>query len=125
MTKEQKSYQEKLLLREKCNSLLHDAVTLYKKLFPDLRYIQVLWCLGIIDQTQGSVTEDTKVIDRFSEEPYDTVVRILPNIIGLINNHFPEKSKATDRIFRHVIITGLERLGLARRIPGSFKLKTI
>lgn len=120
----QKTSAEKIILREKCNSLLFDVTNLYRKLFPELRYIQILWCLGIIDQVQSNVAEDPKMVDRFSEEPYDTVIRILPNIIKLINEHFPEKSLASERLLRHMIIMGLERLDLAKRIPGSFKLKT-
>lgn len=125
MIREPKSYPEKVLLRERCNSVIHHVVGLYRNLFPSLRYIQILWCLNIIDQTQSSILEDSKVIDRFSEEPYDTVVRILPLIIELINKHFPEKPQAQDRVLRTIIIMNLEKLELAKRIPGSFKIRMI
>lgn len=92
-------------------------------LYPELRYIQNLWALGIID-TRYVQNEGNFVIDRFSEEPYDTVVRILPKIMDLINNKFPEKAKITSKINRANIFTCLEELNLARK-TSDFKLELI
>lgn len=114
---------DKIALRKDCNFLLDNVVNLYLSLFPDIRYIQNLWALGIID-TRYVQNEPLHIIDRFSEEPYDTVVRILPKIMDLINNKFPEKAKVTDKIKRANIFTCLERLGIARK-TSDFKLELI
>ena len=106
-----KTIEQKVALREKCNFLLDSVVNLNISLYPELRYIQNLWALGIID-TRYVQNEGNFVIDRFSEEPYDTVVRILPKIMDLINNKFPEKAKVTDKIKRANIFTCLEELNL-------------
>lgn len=109
-----KTYKEKVELRKRCNSLLDNVVNLNISLYPELRYIQNLWALGIVDKGQSPALEG-RVIDRFYEEPYDTVRRILPKIVDLINNKFPEKSKITDRIKRANIFIYLEELGLAKK----------
>lgn len=108
---------EKIELRKDCNFLLDNIVNLHISLFPELRYIQNLWALGIIDRYQKGFY----IYDRFSEEPYDTVVRILPKVIKLINEQFPEKSDIGDRIKRANIFTCLSRLGLAEK-TDDFKL---
>lgn len=110
--------EEKIKQRTSCNFLLEYVVSLYRSLFPDLRYIQILWILGIIDKgcDQTMATRfNSEVIDRFSEEPYDTIVRILPNIVDLINNKFPEEAYLSDKLTRITIITSLEELGLAKK----------
>lgn len=115
----------KISLREKCNFLLDNVVNLNISLYPELRYIQNLWILGIIDSGCGQTTAtrwDTYVVDRFSEEPYDTIVRILPKIVDLINNKFPEEAKISDKIKRANIFTCLEKLGLAKK-TSDFKLE--
>lgn len=58
-----------------CNALLMYIVSLHLKMYGDhLRFIQSLWGLGIID---GLGEEDqVKIVDRFYEEPYDTLKRI-------------------------------------------------
>lgn len=120
-----KTPKEKIALRENCNFLFDNVVNLNLSLYPELRYIQNLWALGIIDQGCGSTVAtrfESEVIDRFSEEPYDTVKRILPKIIDLINNKFPKKSFIEDRINRANIFTCLEELGLARK-TDDFKLE--
>lgn len=118
-----KTIEQKVALREKCNFLLDSVVNLNISLYPELRYIQNLWALGIID-TRYVQNERNFVIDRFSEEPYDTVVRILPKIMDLINNKFPKKAEISDKIERANIFTGLERLNLARK-TSDFKLELI
>ena len=119
----QKTIEQKIALREECNFLLDNVVNLNLSLYPELRYIQNLWALSIID-TRYVQNEPLHIIDRFSEEPYDTVVRILPKIMDLINNKFPEKAKVTDKIKRANIFTCLEELNLARK-TSNFKLELI
>lgn len=115
--------EQKIALRKMCNFLLNNIVNLNLSLYPELRYIQNLWVLGIID-TRYVQNDGNFVIDRFSEEPYDTVVRILPKIVDLINNKFPEKAKMVDKIKRANIFTCLEELNLARK-TSDFKLELI
>lgn len=102
----------KISLRKECNFILDNVINLNLSLYPELRYIQNLWSLGIINS-----------VDRFYEEPYDTIVRILPKIIGIINN-FPEKSKIGERIKRSNISKGLEKLNLVRR-TDDYKIELI
>lgn len=118
-----KTIKQKVALREKCNFLLDSIVNLNISLYPELRYIQNLWVLGIID-TRYVQNEGNFVIDRFSEDPYDTVVRILPKIMDLINNKFPKRSEISDKINRANIFTCLEELNLARK-TSDFKLELI
>lgn len=118
-----KTIEQKIALREKCNFLLDSVVNLNISLYPELRYIQNLWALGIID-TRYVQNEGNFVIDRFSEEPYDTVVRILPKIMDLINNKFPKEAEISDKIERANIFSSLERLNLARK-TSDFKLELI
>lgn len=110
-------------MRKKCNFLLDNVINLNLSLYPELRYIQNLWALGIID-TRYVQNDGNFIIDRFSEEPYDTIVRILPKIMDLITNKFPEKAKVSDKIKRANIFTCLEELSTARETSG-FKLKLI
>ncbi len=116
------SNDSKISLREKCNFLLENVVNLNISLYPELRYIQNLWSLGIIDTKWSPVDTGQLILDRFSEEPYDTIVRILPKIIDLINNKFPEKARIDNKIRRANIFTCLEKLGLAKKTK-DFKLE--
>ena len=122
----QKMYKEKIELREKCNFLLDNIVNLNLSLYPELRYIQNLWILGIMDGRYCSVSKNKSpqsiISDGFYEEPYDTIRRILPKIIDLINNKFPEKSDIGDRIKRANIFTCLEELGLVKK-TADFKIE--
>lgn len=101
----------KIQLRPKCDSILDNVVRLSAHLYPELRYIQNLWATNIIDRE-----------DRFSEEPYDTIVRILPRIADLINVEF--KEDLHNKICRMNILNGLERLGLAKKTE-DLKLELI
>lgn len=102
---------EKIKLRRKCNFLLENVISLSLSLNPELRYIQNLWVLNVID-TKYIQNESLHVLDRFNEEPYDTIIRILPKIINLINS--TNKVKVTDKIKRLNICEGLEDLNLAK-----------
>ena len=118
-----KTIEQKVALREKCNFLLDSVVNLNISLYPELRYIQNLWALGIID-TRYVQNEGNFAMDSSSKEPYDTVVRILPKIMDLINNKFPKKAEISDKIERANIFTCLEELNLARK-TSDFKLELI
>lgn len=104
---------EKIALRRKCNFILGNVISLSLSLNPELRYIQNLWVLNIIDEKD--YREGTEIVDRFWEEPYDTIVRILPKIIELINTRLPEHLVVTTKLNSINIITGLEELGLVIR----------
>lgn len=60
------------------NKREEDNLKILQKLFfiitdePDLRFIQALWALGIVDREEGSL----EIKDRFYEEPCDTLKRI-------------------------------------------------
>ena len=99
-------------LRKKCNFILKNVIDLYLSIFPSIRYIQALWNLDIIDERD--YREGPEIVDRSSEEPYDTIVRIFPKIYRLINNQFPEKANITNKLLRLNIIKGLEELNLSK-----------
>lgn len=96
-----------LKLRQECNSILDNVLHLSISIAPELRYIQNLWAMSIVDSDKNA-----HVIDRFYEEPYDTIVRILPKIIGLINDRFPKNPTIINKLERTNIITGLTKLNL-------------
>lgn len=99
-------------LRKKGNFLLKNVVDLYLSIFPTIRYIQALWNLNIIDERD--YRDGLEIVDRYSEEPYHTVTRILPKIRRLINDQFPEKAGVTNKLLRLNIIKGLEELNLSK-----------
>ena len=53
------------------NRKILDKICEYINRYPDRRFIQVLWNLGIIDRD-----EEGNVIDRFYEEPNKTLLRL-------------------------------------------------
>lgn len=57
--------------RKESNLLLLKKIEAVIKASPDIRFIQALFALRIIDQDQNG-----NIIDRFYEEPYDTLNRI-------------------------------------------------
>lgn len=71
--------EEKIKRRNDDNRFLRHLVELHQTVFPELRYIQSLWSLGIIDK------QESEVADRFYEEPYDTIIRIMPYIESLLH----------------------------------------
>ena len=74
-------YKDKIESRERCNATLANYVALYMLTHPELRYIQLLWATKIVDSE-----------DRFYEEPYDTIVRVLQTIIECL-----QMSESDDR----------------------------
>lgn len=58
----------------------------YSLLHPDLRFIQILWNLKVIDRN-----DDLEIKDRFYEEPEETLNRLMEVIHG--GNKTSEKDK--------------------------------
>lgn len=103
-----RSLKEKISLREECNNVLNEIVTFHSMLFPDLRYIQNLWALGIVDDNDG-----------FYEESHDTIVRILPRIKNLINAFLPNHMSTESEEKCRSIIHKLEKLGFIQRVSNT------
>ena len=74
---------EKIELRPICNSILSSIIKLQYSQVPGLRFIQVLWILDIIDTEHNSGADN--ICDRFYEEPYDTIYRVMPFIKALLD----------------------------------------
>lgn len=69
--------------RTKGNNCLNNIIKLYLTYYPNLRFIQVLWALDIIDSSEGVIT------DRFYEEPDETIKRIYPRFKDLLDAPSP------------------------------------
>lgn len=102
------SYQEMVVVRKNSNKLINRALELYQDIFSDLRYMQYLYLMGL-------TTEE----DRFYEEPYQTVKKILPNIQILINKKFPKKATLKMKICRWLIFNLVEELKLGKKGKNS------
>ena len=90
----------KIELRGRCNAVLSNYIALYMLLRPELRYIQLLWATKIVDQE-----------DRFYEEPYDTIVRVLQTIIETLQ--LSESDERRDvQMLREWLITELKSMSL-------------
>lgn len=92
------------------NLLIRDIINLHMSLYPELRFIQHLWCLDIIDETNSGCVE---IIDRYNEEPWDTIKRILPKIKSNIINNFPEHASDYQKILKDSIIGNLQDMGFS------------
>lgn len=67
-------------LRQEANTVLDAVVNIMIQKYRDLRYIQILWAIGIIDaKSSGSA------VDRFYEEPIDTLKRCYDKIIEILS----------------------------------------
>ena len=64
----------KIELRSKCNFILMNVVQLALHTYKDIRFLQLFYSMNIIDED-----------DRFFEEPYDTIIRILPTIMDMLD----------------------------------------
>lgn len=76
-------------MRQKANTVLNVIVGLFLKSYPDLRYIQALYAIGIIDQEPDSVGYSALVVDRFYEEPIDTLKRCKERIVKFLEEKYP------------------------------------
>lgn len=87
--------------REFCNMILLDCIKLHYVLYgPNLRFIQMLWSYGIVDEE-----------DRFYEEPYDTIKRILPKLRVKLNDSKIE-FKLSAQILKNNIIRNLKNINI-------------
>lgn len=79
-------------MRQKANLLLNEIVRLFLHSYPDLRYIQALWNLGIIDQRSNIIA------DRFYEEPINTLARCRKRIELFLREKYPDKLRELQNI---------------------------
>lgn len=93
-------YQEKIQSRERCNATLANYVALFMLMHPELRYIQLLWTTKIVDNE-----------DRFYEESYDTIVRVLQTIIESLQLSESDNRKDV-QMLREWLITELKSMSL-------------
>lgn len=73
-------------MRHRVNLFLNEVVRLFLHSYPDLRYVQALFALGIIDQSHMGL-----VVDRFYEEPIDTLRRCRERITTFLEEKYPDK----------------------------------
>lgn len=85
-------------MRQKANLILNEIVQLFLETYPDLRYIQALAALGIIDYDPNS-NDAPVVIDRFYEEPVDTLKRCEKRILQFFTR-CPEQAKCLNLLQR-------------------------
>lgn len=76
-------------MRQKANTVLNVIVGLFLKSYPDLRYIQALYAIGIIDQEPDLGRHDALIVDRFYEEPIDTLKRCKKRIVKFLEEKYP------------------------------------
>lgn len=81
-------------MRHRVNLFLNEIVRLFLHSYPDLRYIQALFALGIIDQDHIGM-----VVDRFYEEPIDTLKRCRECITKFLEEKYPDKVVELNRFF--------------------------
>lgn len=89
-------------MRQRVNLFLNEIVRLFLHSHPDLRYIQALFALGIIDKGCGQTLAtrwDSFVIDRFYEEPIDTLKRCRERITKFLEEKYPDKVVELNRFF--------------------------
>ena len=76
-------------MRQKANLIINELVQLYLETYPDIRYVQALWNLGIIDHRSNLIA------DRYYEEPVDTLKRCQRNIFKFFVE-CPQQAKCLD-----------------------------
>lgn len=105
----------------KYNALIENVISLYQLLYPEVNYIQCLFNLGILDEKDYFF--GVEIVDRHKETSKETVIRILPNIIKLINEQFDENKAILICKFRCInIIEYLEELELVTKI-GRYEIE--
>ena len=71
---------ERAGLRQLCNREILSRIEEVIDKYPDFRFIQILWVLGIINNTPGvSINSSPVIEDRFYEESADTYEKLNPN----------------------------------------------
>lgn len=58
------------MTRQEANNKILNTLKVYLDKYPDIRFIQALWNLGLIDRN-----DSTYIVDRFYEEPEITLKR--------------------------------------------------
>ncbi len=58
------------MTRQEANNKILNALKVYLDKYPDIRFIQALWNLRLIDRD-----DSTYIVDRFYEEPINTLKR--------------------------------------------------
>lgn len=98
------NYQEKIQSGERCNTVLANYVALYMLTHLELRYI--LWATKIVNNE-----------DRFYEEPYNTIVRILQTILESLQLSESDNREDDQRIANNR--TKINRLNMSRWPNGQ------
>lgn len=81
-------------MRHYASLFINEIVRLFLHSYPELRYIQALFALGIIDQEPGF----TLIVDRFYEEPVDTLKRCKERITKFLESKHPDKVAELNKI---------------------------
>lgn len=95
------------------NLLIRDIINLHMSIYPNIRFIQHLWCLNIIDESNNEACTQIEIVDRYSEEPWETVRRILPKIKTNIIDNFPQNASDYQKILQASIIGNLTDMGFS------------
>lgn len=85
-------------MRQKANTLLNEIVELFLQSYPDLRYIQALFALGTVDQVMSHELVPG-IVDRFYEEPVDTIRRCEKRILQFFTE-CPQQDKCVKLLQR-------------------------
>lgn len=75
-----------------------NVVQLALRTYKDIRFLQLFYSMNIIDED-----------DRFFEEPYDTIIRILPTIIDMLDT---SSDSSIDKAIKQNITLGVSELKL-------------
>lgn len=85
-------------MRQKANLLINEVIQLFLETYPELRYIQALFALGIIDQEPDLERDTALIVDRFYEEPIDTLKRCRERITKFLESKHPDKVAELNKI---------------------------
>lgn len=96
------------------NKLIEYIITLYHEIYPDVNYIQCLFNLGILDEKEYFF--GTEIVDRRKETSEETVIRILPNIIKLIEYYDESVFSSTSKMKYINLISLLDKAGMVSKI---------
>lgn len=86
-------------MRQRANLIINEIVQLFLEAYPDLRYVQALFALGILDQTLDMERGVAVTVDRFYEEPIDTLKRCEKRILEFFTE-CPEQAKCVNLLQR-------------------------
>lgn len=86
-------------MRQKANLIINEIVQLFLETCPDLRYIQALYALDIITSEADLENDTIWAVDRFYEEPVDTLKRCEQKILAFFCM-CPQSTKCADLLQR-------------------------